>query len=91
MGKAEVIASFPYEKKLVAGCRIMTGKISKTDSLLLVRDEKEMGKIKIISIKKGKDSVDLVKQGEECGILFTPQLDFEIGDVILSVSKNPKS
>ena len=46
---------------------------------------------KIISIKKGKDSVDLVKQGEECGILFTPQLDFEIGDVILSVSKNPKS
>src|SRR3990170_294139 len=91
LGKAEVIASFPYEKKLVAGCRIMTGKISKTDSLLLVRDEKEMGKIKIISIKKGKDSVDLVKQGEECGILFTPQLDFEIGDVILSVSKNPKS
>ena len=87
LGKAEIIASFPYENKRVAGCRVLTGKISKTDDLRLVRDEKELGQIKVLSIKKGKDNVDLVKQGEECGVLFTPQLDFKIGDVIISVRK----
>ena len=87
LGKAEIIASFPYENKRVAGCRVLTGKISKTDNLRLVRDEKELGQIKVLSIKKGKDNVDLVKQGEECGVLFTPQLDFKIGDVIISVRK----
>ena len=87
LGKAEIIASFPYENKRVAGCRVLTGKISKTDNLRLVRDEKELGQIKVLSIKKGKDNIDLVKQGEECGVLFTPQLDFKIGDVIISVRK----
>lgn len=87
LGKAEIIASFPYENKRVAGCRVLTGKISKTDDLRLVRDEKELGQIKVLSIKKGKDNIDLVKQGEECGVLFTPQLDFKIGDVIISVRK----
>ena len=87
LGKAEIIASFPYENKRVAGCRVLTGKISKTDNLRLVRDEKELGQIKVLSIKKGKDNIDLVKQGEECGVLFTPQLDFKIDDVIISVRR----
>jgi len=87
LGKAEIIASFPYENKRVAGCRVLTGKISKTDDLRLVRDEKELGQIKVLSIKKGKDNIDLVKQGEECGVLFTPQLDFKIDDVIISVRR----
>jgi translation initiation factor IF-2 len=85
IGKAQIIAQFPYEDKNVAGSKIITGSFTKTGTHILTRNEKELGKVKILSIRKGKQEVVEVKQGEECGIFFAPQLDFKIGDVLLSV------
>jgi len=87
-GKAEIVATFPFDGKNVAGCRVIMGKITKTDVVKLTRGAKEVGEIRILTMKKAKEDVQEVKQGEECGIFFTPQLDFKIGDVILSVNKN---
>jgi translation initiation factor IF-2 len=53
----------------------------------LIREEKELGEIRIVSMRKGKGEIEEARQGEECGILFSPQLDFKIGDDILSVRK----
>jgi translation initiation factor IF-2 len=86
-GKAQVIASFPFDGKKVAGCKILTGRIVKSDKLALMRGEVELGRVKAISIKKGREEINEARQGEECGILFVPQLDFTMGDVILAVSK----
>lgn len=85
-GTAQIITSFPFEKKLVAGCKIIKGEIKKTDRLKLIRGESEIGKVKITSIRKQKEEVSIVKQGEECGILFEPSLDFKPGDMLLSVA-----
>ena len=87
IGKANIIASFPYENKKVAGCRIIQGKISVNDKCKLIRNDKEMGTVKIVTIRKGKTEVRETAQGEECGILFFPQLEFTIGDVLLSVAE----
>jgi len=86
-GKAQVIAVFPFNSKKIAGSKIISGKILKPSSLRLMRGEKELGVVKVLSIRKGKDEVIEAKEGEECGILFAPQLDFEVGDVLLSVAK----
>ncbi len=85
-GKAEVLASFPFENKKVAGCKVLHGKISKSDSIILTRNDKEIGKAKIISLRKQKIEVNEVGQGEEFGLIMAPQLDFTMGDVLLSVS-----
>lgn len=87
LGKAEIIASFPFNDKKVAGCRVTNGKIVKAANLYLERGGKEVGRIKPLSLKKAKQEVTEVKPGEEFGILFEPQLAFEIGDVIVSVAK----
>src|SRR3989344_2942602 len=87
LGKAEIIATFPYEAKKIAGSKILQGKISKKDNVVLMSKEKEVGIVKILSMKKGKVDIEEAKQGEECGIFFAPQLDFNVGDVILSVRK----
>lgn len=87
LGKAEVIAEFPFNDKKVAGCKVTNGKIVKTANLYLERNGKEVGRIKALSLKKAKQEVMEVKPGEEFGILFEPQLDFAIGDVIVSVAK----
>lgn len=86
IGKAEIIASFPFDGKRVAGSKIMMGRIDKSSDLRLMRGEVELGKIKLLSIKKQKQEVQSVSQGEECGIFFAPQLDFQVGDVIIAVS-----
>jgi translation initiation factor IF-2 len=87
LGKAEIIAIFPYENKKVAGCKVTNGKINKNDSLLILRDTKMVGKTKASSMKKEKKEINQVSQGEEFGVIFDPQLAFTIGDVIVSVSK----
>jgi len=88
VGKAEIIASFPFDNKKIAGSKITTGRVEKIGDIRLMRGELELGKVKIVSIKKQKQEVSGVSQGEECGILFVPQLDFQIGDAIVSVNAN---
>jgi translation initiation factor IF-2 len=85
IGRAQVLASFPFNNKKVAGCKVLDGRITKGDSLVLTRDSKEIGKGKAISIKKQKLEVASVGQSEEFGVITEPQLDFVIGDVIVSV------
>ena len=87
LGKAEIIASFPFNNKRVAGCKVLQGKISKTDKMKLIRGEKELGEVKAVSLKKQKQEIFEAKQGEEFGVLFEPQLDFVKSDMIISVAK----
>ncbi len=85
LGHAVVIASFPFNNKKVAGCKVTDGKIAKINKLMLMRGEKEIGTAKIVSLKKQKTEVVIVIQGEEFGVIMDPQLDFAVGDVLASV------
>jgi translation initiation factor IF-2 len=87
LGRAEIIAQFPFDGKKIAGCRITQGKISKSDQIVVSRGETEIGKAKAISLKKQKQEVSEVSGGEEFGVLLDPQLDFKIGDMLVSVGK----
>jgi translation initiation factor IF-2 len=85
LGKAEIIATFPFNDKKVAGCKVTQGRINKTDKMQIIRGEKKLGQIKAISMKKQKQEISEAKAGEEFGVIFEPQLDFAIGDVLVSV------
>lgn len=90
LGKAEIMADFPFDGKRVAGSKVISGRIEKTSDVRLMRGEKELGKVKVLSIKKQKIEVAGVSQGEECGIFFAPQLDFQVGDAIVAIKRNGK-
>jgi translation initiation factor IF-2 len=90
LGKAEVTATFPFDDKQIAGCKVISGKISKSDKLLLMRRQEELGEVKAVSMKKQKQNITEAKLGEEFGIIFKPQLDFELGDVLISVRNKKK-
>lgn len=83
-GKAQIMAEFPFDGKRVAGSKVIQGRINKTDKVKLVRGETELGIVKVLSIKKQKQEVPGVSQGEECGILFAPQFDFVKGDELVA-------
>ncbi|OGM83265.1 hypothetical protein A2376_01150 [Candidatus Woesebacteria bacterium RIFOXYB1_FULL_47_31] len=87
LGKAEILATFPFNNKKIAGCKALEGKISKNDMVVVKRGEKEIGLTKAVSMKRQKNELTEAKAGEEFGVIFEPQLDFEIGDVLVSVRR----
>lgn len=86
-GKAEIVAIFPFEDTKVAGMRVKEGKIRKADAITLDKKDKKYENLKIVSMKRGKDDISEAKMGEEFGAIFSPRIDFAIGDMILSVAK----
>lgn len=87
LGTAQIVTSFPFNGKKVAGSKMAKGVFNKGVELILKRGETEIGKVKVISLRKGKDEVMSVREGEEFGVLFAPQLDFSSGDMLISVAK----
>lgn len=83
-GEAEILDIFPYEKLKVAGCRVQKGEVKKGDKVIIMRGDSELGRATITSLKRGKEDIDVAKAGEDCGIIFKPQIDFNKGDMILS-------
>ena len=85
-GRAEILATFPFNNQKVAGCKVLDGKISKGTTLTLMRGDKEIGKAKAVTMKKLKQEIPAASAGEEFGVILSPQLDFAVGDVLLSAT-----
>ena len=63
----------------------MKGEIRMGDKLKLFEGEKLLGVVRVTSMRKQKDKISVARQGEELGIIFRPQLDFNVGAVLKSI------
>ncbi len=86
LGVGTVIAEFPYEKTRIAGTRVVSGRLARGDTVKIVRDEVEVGRAKIKSIRRGKDEITKVEQGGECGVLLDRIVAFQLKDGIIAVT-----
>jgi len=84
LGEAEIIAEFEMKREKIAGCRGKEGRVAKNDKIHLKRGETILGDLRIKSMKKRKEDIAEARKGEEFGAVFTPSLDFKIGDVIIA-------
>ena len=85
LGKADIIAEFPYGKnERVAGCRMIEGFVAKGQRIRVLRESNLIGETKLKSLRKVKEEVNKVEKGNDCGILFDPPVDFQIGDTVES-------
>ena len=85
LGKAQILAEFPFDKQKVLGVKVLEGRIAKGDRIRLIRDKENIvGEGSISSLRQGKDSVSKVEQGQEAGVLLSNSLDFNLGDVLVS-------
>lgn len=84
LGRAKVIAEFPFEKTKVMGVVVLEGRVAKGDKIRLVRKDEVIGNSTISSLRQGKNSISKVEKGNEAGIIISPSLDFTIGDMVIS-------
>jgi len=87
-GHAEVLQTFKAGKTtVIAGCRILDGKITRSSQARILRKNEKAFEGKIASLRRGKDDVREVASGYECGIVMEDFTAFEVGDVIEAFSQ----
>jgi translation initiation factor IF-2 len=82
-GRAEVRDTFRVPKVgTVAGCSVLDGVIKRDADVRLLRDNVQVYKGKIASLKRFKDDAREVTNGMECGIAISNFNDIKKGDII---------
>lgn len=84
-GEAEILQIFEMKGRKIAGCKVVTGEIKKSDLLHLKRGDEILLNPVISSMQHGKAEVDKVTAKSECGITFkNKKIDFQVGDKIIA-------
>lgn len=84
LGKAQILASFEGNEGKIIGARITEGRLSVGDKVVIVHGDNETPESKITSLKQGKKDIKELGKGNECGFMIDPEVDFTIGDMVLS-------
>lgn len=81
-GEAKVLATFVIGDEKIFGVRINKGKANLNDGVQLYRDNKPVAKSTLSSLRIHAKPVEEVKKDQEAGMLFDPNIDIRVGDVI---------
>ena len=83
LGEAEVKQTFKASKVgRIAGCIVNEGKVRRDASVRLVREGTVIWDGKLGSLRRFKDNVQEVEQGQECGIVLEGYADVKEGDML---------
>ncbi len=83
IGTAEVRDTFKVPKiGVIAGCYVVSGLVKRGLEAHLIREDVEIYKGKITSLKRFKEDAREVETGYECGIGIENYNDIKVGDVI---------
>jgi len=84
LGKLKVLAVFMTGKKdMIVGGKVISGKMAGKENIEVVREEKSLGRGKLINLQQNKVDVDEVKEGVECGITFLGDTKIKEGDTLV--------
>ena len=88
IGNAKVRAIFGLsDGSTVVGCKVEKGILKRDCKVYVVRSDEILGESKIKSIRINKDQVNEVRNGFECGIQLTDQVEAKEGDEIYCYKK----
>jgi len=83
LGQAEVKQTFKASRVgMIAGCLVTDGKVTRAAGVRLVRDGTIVWTGKVGSLRRFKDDVAEVDEGQECGIVLENFADIKEGDVL---------
>jgi translation initiation factor IF-2 len=83
LGEAEVLELFKASRiGTIAGSRVTEGRITRDAQVRLVRDGTVVWTGKVGSLRRFKDDVREVEEGQECGITLDGYQDVKVGDVL---------
>lgn len=85
VGEAKILAVFETEEGKIAGGKITKGRINKSDTVEVKRGEKKIKETKIKSMKHKLSNINEAQEGEEFGIIFEDNVNFDKNDIIYAI------
>jgi translation initiation factor IF-2 len=83
LGEAEIKQTFKASKVgRIAGCLVTDGKVVRDANVRLIREGTVIWDGRIGSLRRFKDDVQEVEEGQECGIVLEGYADVKEGDVL---------
>ncbi len=83
LGQAEVKQTFKASRVgTIAGCEVTDGKVTRDGEVRLIRDGTVVWTGRIGSLRRFKDDVSEVENGQECGIVLEGFADIKVGDIL---------
>ncbi len=83
LGQADVLQTFKASRVgTIAGCQVTDGKVTRTAQVRLVREGTIVWTGRLGSLRRFKDDVAEVTEGNECGIVLEGFADVKEGDVL---------
>jgi len=88
VGKIKALIIFFAEKnRQIVGGKITEGEIKKGLKLDVMRGDQKVGAGRIINLQRDKKDMDLLKKGDECGILFEGNVKVEAQDILVAYTE----
>lgn len=86
LGIGTITAEFPFNDDKIAGVKVLDGRFAKGDTVKIIRNDVEIGRAKIKTVRQAKQEVTKVEKGQECGILLDKKVAFLLSDGIIAVT-----
>lgn len=84
-GEAEILQIFEMRGDKIAGVRVKTGEIKKTDKFHLKRGEEILTDVSVKSMQSNRMETDSIKAKNEGGLVFKQnKVKFEAGDILVA-------
>jgi len=81
-GRAEVKQLFPGKGFVIAGCVVREGRVTRGSKVRLMRGGTAVATDVVESLRRFRDDVREVKEGQECGIGLGPTITLQEGDIL---------
>ncbi len=81
-GRAEVKQIFPGKGFVIAGCVVREGRVTRGSKVRLMRGGNVVATDVVESLRRFRDDVREVKEGQECGIGLGPTITIQEGDIL---------
>jgi translation initiation factor IF-2 len=83
VGEAEVKQTFRASRVgRIAGCLVTQGRVTRDSQVRLIRDGTVVWEGRVGSLRRFKDDVNEVEEGQECGVVLEGFADVKEGDVL---------
>ncbi|HEX7017774.1 MAG TPA: translation initiation factor IF-2 [Patescibacteria group bacterium] len=83
IGEAEILQIFEMKGERIAGVRVKTGEIKRSDLMHLKRGDEILANPVIKSMMHGKEEIQSLKAKNEGGLTFkNKKLNFQVGDIL---------
>lgn len=85
LGEARVIALFHIKDELIAGVKVISGRIARGDQIKVMRADAEIVRCRIKSLRHVKKDITKAELGREAGVLLSQNVELLTGDSIIAI------